>query len=53
MTGMFILAMALAIVAYWSGLSEAVSRWGNQEEYSHGFLIPLVTLFILWENATS
>ncbi len=50
MTGMFILAMALAIVAYWSGLSEAVSRWGNQEEYSHGFLIPLVTLFILWEK---
>jgi|TARA_R100001143_G_scaffold44583_1_gene39908 exosortase D (VPLPA-CTERM-specific) len=50
MTGMFILALTLAIIAYWSGLSEAVSRWMIQEEYSHGFLIPLVTLFILWEK---
>lgn len=50
MTGMFILALSLAIIAYWAGLAEAVSRWSNQEEYSHGFLIPLVTLFILWEK---
>ncbi|WP_339776280.1 VPLPA-CTERM-specific exosortase XrtD [uncultured Methylophaga sp.] len=50
MTGMLILAMTLALIAYWSGLSEAVSRWSNQEEYSHGFLIPLVTIFILWEK---
>lgn len=50
MTGMFILALAIAIIAYWAGLAEAVSRWSNQEEYSHGFLIPLVTIFILWEK---
>jgi exosortase D (VPLPA-CTERM-specific) len=49
-TGMFILALTIAIIAYWAGLAEAVSRWNNQEEYSHGFLIPLVTLFILWEK---
>lgn len=50
MTGMFILTLAIAIFAYWAGLAEAVSRWSNQEEYSHGFLIPLVTIFILWEK---
>lgn len=50
MTGMFILALVVAVIAYWSGLSEAVSRWSNQEEYSHGFLIPLVSLYILWEK---
>lgn len=50
MAGMFILALTIAIIAYWAGLAEAVNRWGNQEEYSHGFLIPLVTLFILWEK---
>lgn len=49
-TGMFILALTIAIIAYWAGLAEAVSRWSRQEEYSHGFLIPLVTLFILWEK---
>lgn len=50
MTGMLVLALAIAIIAYWAGLAEAVTRWGKQEEYSHGYLIPLVTLFILWEK---
>jgi len=49
-TGLFFFALAIAVWAYWSGLSEAVLRWENQEEYSHGFLIPLVTLYILWEK---
>ncbi|PCJ30696.1 MAG: VPLPA-CTERM-specific exosortase XrtD [Gammaproteobacteria bacterium] len=49
-SGLFIIAIILALVAYWTGLSEAVFRWENQEEYSHGFLIPLVTLYILWEK---
>lgn len=44
------MAIGLAIFTYWAGLSEAVLRWGIQEEYSHGYLIPLVTLYILWEK---
>jgi hypothetical protein len=44
------IAIGLAVFTYWSGLSEAVLRWGTQEEYSHGYLIPLVTLYILWEK---
>ncbi|MBV1950887.1 MAG: exosortase/archaeosortase family protein, partial [Cycloclasticus sp.] len=47
---MLLLALSAAIWVYWSGLSEAFFRWENQEEYSHGFLIPLVTLYILWEK---
>jgi exosortase len=37
-------------VTYWTGLSEAVSRWEKQEEYSHGYLIPMVVFYILWEK---
>jgi exosortase D (VPLPA-CTERM-specific) len=48
--GLFIFALILAVLAYWNGLAEAVFRWSNQEEYSHGFLIPLVSLYILWEK---
>jgi len=48
--GLLIVALVLAIFTYWNGLAEAVFRWGNQEEYSHGFLIPLVSLYILWEK---
>jgi len=49
-TGLLVLALTLAVFAYWDGLVDAVFRWSNQEEYSHGFLIPLVTLYILWEK---
>lgn len=31
-------------------LANIFSRWSYQAEYSHGFLIPLVSLYILWEN---
>ena len=47
---LLLVAVILAILTYWNGLAEAVFRWGSQEEYSHGYLIPLVTLYILWEK---
>lgn len=47
---LFVVAIGLAVFTYWAGLSEAVLRWEIQEEYSHGYLIPLVTLYILWEK---
>lgn len=50
MIGLFTLALAVAFIAYWSGIEEAYSRWQFEPNYSHGFLIPLVTLYILWEK---
>ena len=47
---LFFVALALSFWLYWDGLAEAVLRWELQEEYSHGYLIPLVSLFILWEK---
>lgn len=47
---LLLVAITLAVITYWSGLAEAVFRWGSQEEYSHGYLIPLVTAYILWEK---
>jgi exosortase D (VPLPA-CTERM-specific) len=47
---LFCVALALSFWLYWDGLAEAVLRWELQEEYSHGYLIPLVSLFILWEK---
>lgn len=49
-TGWFVFSVAIALVVYWNGLTELVFRWSTQEEYSHGFLIPLVSLYILWEK---
>ncbi len=47
---LFVLALALSFWLYWDGLAEAVLRWELQEEYSHGYIIPLVSLYILWER---
>ncbi len=41
-------AILVAILAFSGALSELVHRWNKQEEYSHGFLIPIVTAWLLW-----
>jgi exosortase D (VPLPA-CTERM-specific) len=43
----FIAALVVTI-AFRGALLELVRRWTTQEEYSHGFLIPLVTAWLLW-----
>ena len=45
-----LLTLGISLWLYWDGLAEAVLRWELQQEYSHGYLIPLVSLFILWEK---
>jgi exosortase len=36
--------------AYWPTLSELVQRWSTQEHYSHGFLVPVFALYLLWQR---
>ena len=31
-----------------AAFSNLTNRWSTQEEYSHGFLIPIVTVWLLW-----
>src|SRR5450631_3047130 len=47
--GLFALVGALlAIVGFGDALLELVHRWTLREEYSHGFLIPIVAVWLLW-----
>jgi exosortase D (VPLPA-CTERM-specific) len=41
-------AVLLCCVVFARSLLELVSRWDGQEEYSHGYLIPLVSAWLLW-----
>src|SRR6202790_5227221 len=41
------IAALLAAVGFRDALFELVRRWTTQEEYSHGFLIPLATAWLL------
>jgi exosortase D (VPLPA-CTERM-specific) len=42
------ISVLVALAAFSGALSELVTRWINQEEYSHGFFIPLITAWLLW-----
>ncbi len=48
-TGLLAGVMVLiAIAGFGEALSELVTRWYRQEEYSHGFLVPLIAAWLLW-----
>ncbi len=42
------LSVLVALIAFRGSLVELVGRWSRQEEYSHGFLIPAIALWLLW-----
>jgi exosortase D (VPLPA-CTERM-specific) len=42
------LGALLALAAFSDPLMNLVDQWSTFEEYSHGFLIPIVTLWLLW-----
>lgn len=47
--GLFALVGTLiAIVGFGDALLDLVQRWTLREEYSHGFLIPIVAAWLLW-----
>lgn len=43
-------AIAGAYIFYES-VELMVSWWSNREEYSHGFLIPLITIYLIWQRS--
>lgn len=45
-----LLALLLSVIAYFGGISDLVSRWNKQEEYGHGYFIPLISLWLLWSR---
>ena len=43
--------LALAVVFvwfYWSSLQYLVDTWWKQEDYQHGFVVPIFAVFLLW-----
>jgi exosortase D (VPLPA-CTERM-specific) len=43
-----LISVVIAVVAFSGSLSELVRRWIAQEEYSHGFFIPVIAAWLLW-----
>ncbi|MBF6650518.1 VPLPA-CTERM-specific exosortase XrtD [Methylobacter sp. BlB1] len=43
-------ALLLLLTAFAGGLQELLVRWEKQEEYSHGYMLPLITLYFIWQR---
>ncbi len=42
-------ALFIGLISY-DGLADLVRAWSSHEEYSHGFLIPPIVLFLVWQK---
>lgn len=40
----------LIVAAYWFAIENLIHRWGEEQEYSHGFLIPVVSAWMIWSR---
>lgn len=45
-----LLTMLLAFI-FWDGLEELARLWGKKEEYSHAYLLPLISVFLVWQKS--
>ena len=43
-------AFGLLVLAFLPTLVRTVEVWAHDAEYSHGFLMPVVTAWMLWEG---
>ncbi len=46
----WLLVLVLLALAYWPVVSYLVENWWIDPNYSHGFLVPLVTAWLLWSR---
>jgi exosortase len=44
------LAAAAFLWCYWSTLGAMAERWSTDPQYSHGFLVPIFALVVLWSR---
>jgi len=43
----------LVLWSYWPTLTGLVQRWGHDPQYSHGYLVPLFALVLLWQRSAA
>jgi hypothetical protein len=47
-------ALVLALVwVYWPTLSSLVSRWSDDPQYTHGYVVPVFAAVVLWFRRAS
>src|SRR5262245_1351678 len=41
---------AVLIASHWTTLTNMADRWSNDPQYSHGYIVPLFALVVLWSR---
>jgi len=41
---------ALCLWLYWGTLAHLVSQWAHNQDFSHGFFVPLFSAFVVWQE---
>jgi len=44
------LSIGILIFIYLDGLSIMVKWWTDREEYGHGYIVPFITMFLIWQK---
>lgn len=47
-----LIAVAVMLVgfSFFEAVHSMISKWSNQEEYGYGYLIPVITAFLIWQR---
>jgi len=46
---LLLIGFALLVYITYDGLKMMVHQWDAREEYSHGYMIPMISIFLLWQ----
>jgi exosortase len=47
---MFLIVAGLTILIYLPAIIDLISDWWNDPNYSHGFLIPIISFYLIWRK---
>jgi exosortase D (VPLPA-CTERM-specific) len=48
--GLLALCVLMLFLTFFRGLAAMIERWLALPEYSHGFLLPIVAIFLIWQK---
>lgn len=48
--GLFVTCLGLTVFLFFDALVEMEHIWNIQEEYGHGYIIPFITAFLIWQK---
>jgi exosortase len=46
----FLVLAALTLWLYWPTLVRLVLQWGSDQNFSHGYFVPLFSAFVIWQD---